>query len=378
MKVTCQRDSLQMACQLVSAAVPAATTIPALKNIKATAHDDALLLVAYDPTQGVGIRYELRGITVARAGSCILPKDQLIDILRESLEPDISLDAGKEAVVAKVGGSRFEMLSLDVDEFPDIPAFDDGGRYHEVTAGTLRTMIKRTAFAADKKDTTAKFALTGVLWEADGKIVRLVATDTKRLAVCEGPATTYGAPDTTVKAVHLVPLKTVNLLERNLTDDKELVRVGLRTNDALFQTERAMIYTSLVQGKFPPYRDIIAKTRKEATQKIPLPVTAFLSRVRQAAIMTDDESMRVDMTFAPGKVTMEARGANTGSSEVSLELPEYDGPELEIAFDPQYLIEFLRALESEPTVILEMSTGNRAALFQCGEDYSYLVMPLTG
>ncbi len=376
MKVTCQRDSLQMACQAVAQAVPTHTTIPALKNIKATAHDDALLLVAYDPTQGVGIRYELRGVTVARAGSCILPKDQLIQILRESGDPDISLDAGKEAIVAKAGG-RYEMLSLDVDEFPDIPSFDDGGRYHEVTAGQLRTMIKRTAFSADKKDTTAKFALTGVLWEAEGKTTRLVATDTKRLAVCEGPATVYGPPDT-VKAVHLVPLKAVNLLERNLTDDNELVRIGLRTNDALFQTERAMIYTSLVQGKFPPYREIIAKTRKEATQKVPLPVDGFLARVRQSAIMTDEESMRVDMTFEAGKVTMKSRGAKTGSSEVSLDLPEYAGPTTEIAFDPQYLIEFLRALEGEPTVVLEMSTGARAALFTCGEQYSYLVMPLTG
>lgn len=376
MKVTCQRDSLQMACQLVSAAVPTHTTIPALKNIKATAHDDALLLVAYDPTQGVGIRYELRGVNVARAGACILPKDQLIQILRESTEPDISIDTGKDAIIAKAGG-RFEMLRLDVDEFPDIPTFDDGGRYHEVTAGALRTMIKRTEFAADKKDTTAKFALQGVLWEADDKRVKLVATDTKRLALCEGPATIYGPPDT-VKAVHLVPLKTINLLERNLVDDKELVRVGLRTNDALFQTERAMIYTSLVQGKFPPYRDIIARTRKEATQKIPLPVEAFFARVRQAAIMTDDESQRVDMTFEPGKVTMQARGAKTGSSEVSLELPDYNGPATEIAFDPQYLIEFLRSLDGEPTVVLEMSTGTRAALFKCGEEYSYLVMPLTG
>ena len=376
MKVTCQRDSLLMACQAVSAAVPAHTTIPALKNIKATAHDDALLLVAYDPTQGVGIRYELRGITVVRAGSCILPKDQLIQILRESSDADISLDASKEAVVAKASG-KYEMLSLDVDEFPDIPSFDDGGRYHEVTAGTLRTLIKRTAFAADKKDTTAKFALTGVLWEAEGQTTRLVATDTKRLAVCEGPATVHGPTDT-VKAVHLVPLKAVGLLERNLVDDNELVRIGLRTNDALFQTERAMIYTSLVQGKFPPYRDIIARTRKDAVQKISLPVVEFLSRVRQSAIMTDEESMRVDMTFEAGQVTMKARGAKTGSSEVTLALPEYDGPQTEIAFDPQYLIEFLRALEDEPTVVLEMSGGSRAALFKCGEQYSYLVMPLTG
>ncbi len=375
MKVTCQRDSLLTACQNVKAAVAARTTKPVLSNIKAVAQDDALTLVAYD--MEVGIRYELRGITVVRAGSCILPVTELEKILRESNDPDISLDAGNEAIVAKTSGGRFEMPSMNVNEFPDIPAFDDGGRYHEVTAGTLRTMIRRTAFSADKKDTTAKFSLTGVLWEADGNGAHLVTTDTKRLAVCQGPASVYGVADN-VKAVHLVPLKAVGLLERNLTDDNELVRVGLRTNDALFQTERAMIYTSLVQGKFPPYREIIAKTRKEATQKVPLPVAGFLSRVRQAAIMTDDESMRVDMTFDVGGVTMKARGAKTGASEVTLELPEYHGPKTEIAFDPSYLVEFLRAIENEPTVMLEMSTGLRAALFHCGEDYTYLVMPLTG
>ena len=61
-----------------------------------------------------------------------------------------------------------------------------------------------------------------------------------------------------------------------------------------------------------------------------------------------------------------------------MELPDYDGETTEIAFDPQYLIEFLRAMDGEPTVTLEMSTGTRAALFTCGEQYSYLVMPLTG
>ena len=89
------------------------------------------------------------------------------------------------------------------------------------------------------------------------------------------------------------------------------------------------------------------------------------------------ESMRVDMTFDVGTVTMKARGAKTGASQVVLELPEYHGPQTEIAFDPQYLIEFLRAVENEPTVVLEMSTGLRAALFTC-DKYTYFVMPLTG
>ena len=372
MKVTCQRDGLLTACQLVSAAVAARTTKPILSNVKAVAEGDGLTLIAFDTE--VGIRYELRGIMVGRNGAAILPISHLVQILRESRDDDVSLDATDAGTKIRAGTSRFEMPSYPVDEFPDIPAFDDGGRHHEITAGVLRTMIKRTAFAADKKDST-RFALSGVLWEAEGKTARLVATDSKRLAVCEGEAALYGPPEAT-KGSHLVPAKTMTLLERNLTDDGELVRIGLRPNEALFQTERAMIYSRLVEGRYPPYRDIIGQTRKQAGVKVPLPVGEFLSRVRQAAIMTDDESKRVDMTFEAGKVTMQARGAETGSSEVEMALPEYDGPEVKIAFDPQYLVEFLRALEGEPAVILEMSDGTKPALFKCGDGYQYLVMPL--
>lgn len=375
MKLTCPRAGLLTACQLVSAAVPARTTKEILSSIKAVAQDDALTLIAFDTE--VGIRYELRGNNVSRAGSAILPINQLSDILKNSSDDEITLDSGAEVTKVKVGTSRYELPTRPVDEFPDLPTFDDAGRYHEITAGILRTMIRRTAFAADKKDSGGRFALKGVLWEAEGRMARLVATDTKRLALCEGPASVYGPADS-VKATHLVPPKAIALLERNLTDDGELVRIGLRTNDAVFQTERAMIYTTLVQGRYPPYRDIIGQTRKGAAVQVPIPVEGFLARVRQAAIVTDDESKRVDMRFEAGKVAMQARGADTGSSEVEMLLPEYDGPEVSIAFDPSYLIEFLRALEGEPTVMLEMTDGTKPALFKCGDSYVYLVMPLAG
>jgi DNA polymerase-3 subunit beta len=375
MKATCQRDGLLTACQLVSAAVAARTTKPILSNVKATAEDDALKLVAYDTE--VGVRYELRGIAVGKAGSAILPIASLIQILREHSDDELSLDATNDGVLVKIGTSRYELPGFPVDEFPEFPAFDDGGRYHEVKGGDLRQMIRRTAFAADKKDSGARFALTGVLWEAEGKVARLVATDSKRLALCEGSASLHGTAETT-KASHLVPAKTMTLLERNLTDDGELVKIALRPNEAMFQTDRAMIYTRLVEGRYPPYRDIIGQTRKSATQKIPIPVDLFLSKVRQAAIATDEDSKRVDMTFEPGKITMQARGTATGSSQVEMPLAEYDGPGVKIAFDPQYLVEFLRALDGEPSVTLEMADGTKPALFRAGDGYLYLVMPLTG
>src|SRR5262249_6891962 len=141
-------------------------------------------------------------------------------------------------------------------------------------------------------------------------------------------------------------------------------------------TDRAMIYTTLVQGKYAPYRDIISKTRKDATTKIALPVEDFFARLRQAKIMTDEESKRGDMTFAPAKLTTHAPGATTGSNEVEMPRHDDDGPKVNLAFDPEYLVEFLRALEGEPTVTLEMADGTKPVVFKCGEGYVYLVVPM--
>lgn len=359
----------------MSAAVAARTTKPALMNVKAVAQDDSLTLAAYDTE--VGIRYALPGVTVPVSGSCILPLVELVKILRESDGPDVTLSADGDAIVARTGGDRYEMPSLDVNEFPDVPSFDDAAPYHEVAAGALRVLIGRTLFAADKKDTTAKFALRAVLWEADADGVRLVATDTKRLAVSNAPATLSGDPD---DKPHLVPLKAVALLEKNLPDDDAApVRVVLRTNDAMFRTDRAEIYTSLVQGKFPPYATILKVAHKgKEPHCISLPAAAFASCVRRAAIMTDAESQRIDMTFAPGSVKLAARGANTGASDVTMLLPEYTGPRLEVAFDPVYVGDFLRALDDGAVALLEIADGTLPAVFTCGDDYRYLVMPLTG
>jgi DNA polymerase III subunit beta len=146
----------------------------------------------------------------------------------------------------------------------------------------------------------------------------------------------------------------------------------------MFQTERATIYTRLLEGRYPPYRDILSLTRRQTTKKIPLPVQAFLSRVRQAAIMTDDESKRVDFTFGSGKLQLRARGEARGNCHVEMVVDRYDGDEVCISFDPAYMTDFLRVLDPATDVILEMSTPGSAALFKAGDDYSVIVMPLAG
>jgi DNA polymerase III subunit beta len=370
MKVTCQIDGLLAACQLAQMAVAARSTKPVLSNVKAVAHDDALVIQATDLE--VGIRYELRGIKVSRGGSAILPVGRLVNILREATDLEVTIDAGEETTRVTMRGGKYELPGGDPAEFPDVPTFDQGGKYHEISAGVLRTMIKRTQFAANRKDTNPRFNVNGVLWEADNGKARLVATDTRRLALTEGPAQVVGEAEAKPQS-HLVPLKAITLLERNLTDDGERIRVALKTNDALFQTERATIWTRLVEGRFPPYQQFIPK---KAAVQFPFNVPDFFAKVRQAAITSDDEHKRVDFRFSGPKVTMQARGAETGSSEVELELPEYPGNDIDIAFDPNYLTDMFRAIDGEPTAILEMTNREKPAVFRVGDQYLYLVMPM--
>ena len=369
MIVHCKRDGLLTACQLVGVAVPTRTTKPILTKVKAIAEGDHLTLMATDLE--IGIRYTLQGVRVDEEGEAILPVLRLVSILRESMDDELTVEADERRCRVSGSSSEYEMPSENPADFPDIPTFSDA-KYYELAAGDLQKMIRRTEFAAGKDET--RFALAGVLWEVEDKKARLVATDSKRMALTVGPAVVQGGVDTKGQS-HLVPTKAMSLLERNLSDGDadQPIRVCLRPNEVLFQTEKSVIYSRLKEGRYPPYRDIIPK---KANAKVALPVEGFLSAVRQAAIMTDDESKRVLFHFTANKLTLEAQGAATGRSKVEMKI-EYEGPAIDISFDPQYLIEMLRVLEDEPDVTLELVDGMRPALFKCGDHYLYLVMPLT-
>jgi DNA polymerase-3 subunit beta len=367
MKLYCERESLLSDTQLASAAVSTRDIKPILRNLKAIAAGDKCTLMATDLE--MGIRLELRSPKVQEPGSAILPATRFTSILREATDEHLTIEADGQRCVVTGAHNEFEMPGEDPEEFPDVPAFSDK-QYHELTAGVLRTMIRRTIFATAKEST--RYAMTGVVWELEGEVCRLIATDSKRLALATGQAKSVGGHDTKGQS-HIVPTKAMALLERNLHDDDETVKVALKANDVLFRTERATIYSRLVEGRFPPYKEILPK---KANARIPLAVGLFLTAVRQAAIMTDDESKRVNFQFAAKKVTLAAHGAAAGRSKVELPL-EYDGTPIEIAFDPSYLVDMLKVLAPEEALVLELNDGSKPALFKSGSDYQYLVMPLS-
>lgn len=366
MKANYHREGLLAAVQLASAAVAPRDVKPILRNLKAIAEADRCTLMATDLE--LGIRLEVRGVKVEEPGEAILPAARTLSILREATDEELHLEANAEKCLVRGQYNEFEMPSEDPANFPDVPAFT-ADRYHELTAGQLREMIRRTIFAAAVEN--PRYAVTGVLWELEGDQARLIATDGRRLAVDQGTATVFGEHDTKGQTP-VVPTKAMGLLERNLSDADEVVRVCFRPNEVLFKTERAMVYSRLVEGRYPAYREVFPK---KPTSKVPLSVGPFYSAVRQAAIMTDEESKKVTFGFAKGKLTLQASGAETGRSKVELPI-EYDGKAIDIRFDPKYLTDMLRVLDTDAALTLELVDGNSPALFRVG-NYSYIVMPLT-
>jgi DNA polymerase-3 subunit beta len=368
MRMVCNREGLLSACQLASVAVAARDVKPILRNFKAVVEDDRCTLMATDLE--LGIRLEVRSLKAEEPGEAILPAARLLAILRETTDEELTIEAGPDACIVRGRFNEFEMPGEDPANFPDLPSFAEE-KYHELSAGVLREMIRRTLFAAASTEHSKFGATTGILWELEDDKARLVATDGRRLALMDGPATVQGGHSTKGQTP-VVPTKAMNLLERNLQDPDETVRVCLRPNEVLFKTERAMIYSRLVEGRYPNYKQVLPQKH---TARVPLTVGPFQTAVRQAAIMTDEESKRVVFKFTKGKLTLQARGAEAGRSKVELPL-EYDGKPLEISFDPKFLTEMLRVLDADAPLALELVDGTSPALFRCDTNYLYVVVPL--
>jgi DNA polymerase-3 subunit beta len=171
----------------------------------------------------------------------------------------------------------------------------------------------------------------------------------------------------------VVPTKAMQLLDRNFSDDQESVRVCFKPNEVMFKTERAVVYSRLVEGRFPDYKMVLPKKH---TSSVKLSVDGFHAAVRQAAIMADDEVKKVIFKFGSKKLTLQAQGSVSGRSKVEIPI-EMDGPGVDVAFNPVFISDLLKVLPGDSEVLLELNDSASPAVFRYGEDYLYLVMPLT-
>jgi len=367
MKIRVTREPLLAAIQSASAVVPARSPKPVLTNIKLEAEGAVAVLSATDLE--VGIRVEIEGVEVDAAGAVLLPASRLVAIVREAAAGTVfEIHSDGTAAVVKAPRSEFRLPAEDPLEFPSVATFPEEACY-EITTPLARELVRRTVFATDNE--SSRYALGGVLVELSGGSVIAVGTDGRRLAKMQGPATTTGGEPSAGEPI--VPARAMQLVERCLGSAELPVHVAVHSSEVLVRCGATTVSARLVEGRFPRWRDVFPE-RPEAI-RVNLVVGPLLASVRQAAIVTSDQSKGVDFSFESGQLVLSGRSAESGESRIELPI-DHDGGTVQIKLDPRFVIDFLRVLDPGTTVVVELTDAQSAAVFSTDDGYAYVIMPL--
>lgn len=369
MKATFNRKSFLDAFLTVSAVAPSRSPKPILQNVKLSIEDGAASLMATDLE--VGIQRNLIGVTVVDDGYAILPTARFGQILRTSTDDELSLETDDDKLIVKGARSRFTLPNEDASLFPAQPAFSSEN-YMTILGAALKRLIKRTSFAVDLD--SGRYAMGGAFVERGDSSLAFICTDGRRLARATADAEWIGEIDGSAQCI--LPLKAMKLIDKAIDDDGDLIHFGLEKGTAaMFRTSNSVIYTRLVEGRFPAYQAVFPKNPRFV---VPLDVIAFRSAIEQASIVASEESRGVVFKFSEDGVELSAEASDAGQSRVEMPLLSAMGGECDpVSLDPRYVVESLRTLESGTPLTVDLVDGATAVVFKSGHDYVYVVMPLT-
>lgn len=361
MKCICDRSALNEALAAASTVIASRTPKPILQCIRITAEKTGVILTAFD--NEVGLRYRVQEVEVAKPGEVLVGGDRLSGIVRESSDDTLAFETADNALHVRGRDSHFQIYSQDVREFPPVPDLE-GATDFQVRTDVLRQAIERTIFAAARENT--RYAINGVLWEKnDGKLT-LVATDGRRLALSQ--STLEKSSGSEVKAI--VPTKAMQVFTRLHPPADEIASVKISGNQVIIKTDRATISSVVVEGRFPNYPDVIPR---DADKRIEVDTAEFLSAVKRASLLTNEESKGIRMAVSGEGIVFSCRAPETGEATVRLSV-DYKQEPIEIGFNPSFLIDVLKVCGERVT--LELQSSSKPAVIKGGPDFKYVVMPV--
>lgn len=362
MKVICNRGALLEALTVAGNVVASRTPKPVLQCVKLTAENDRLTIAATDLE--VAIRYADNQVQIEQPGEALLPADKFRDIVRESVDDTLSIDVSADNASIKGNDSHFKIFTQNPKDFPPVPDFE-GDADFQIQGGLLKSLIGQTLFAAAKEST--RYAFNGVLLLARGKKITLVSTDGRRLAQANGDL--VSGSDTESRAI--VPSKALTLIDKLIDDPEEPVGFQVRENQIIVHTSSATLTSSLVEGQFPPYEDVIPK---DTDKKMSASTADFLSAIRRAALLTTEESKGVRLQFTKSGLVLTSRSPESGEATINFPC-KFEGADVEIGFNPQFLTDALRVVDSDE-ISLELTAPNRPGLLKGGPNFLYVIMPV--
>lgn len=367
MNFTITRQNLHQGLAAVSASIPTKTTLPVLSNILLEAREGGVWMSGTDLDVAVRVHVPAE---VKETGKLTAPGKKLQEIAKELPDRPVEMVARGDQLELRCGRSAFKLNGLPAEEFPSLPSVDFEQGW-SVMGSELQKLIHHTAFAVSTEE--SRPILNGVLWELRDGRMQMVATNGHRLARMAVPA----GPATATSADFIVPPAALQQVQRlfKSEDDLEVARDG---NHLGFRSAGAEVYTRLIEGTYPNYEQVIPKDNDKMAI---VEKSALESAVRRMAVVAHDQTHRIRVVFDQGRVHLNVLTPDLGEGEDELEL-QYDGEELEIGFNANYLLEVLRYMPTEE-VKMTFKAPERAATVEPvapeGEDaadYLCLVMPL--
>ena len=349
--------------QIVQNAISPKSSLPILSNVLLEAENNTLKLTATDLDIGICATIP---VSVEQAGAITIPAKKFFDIIKALPdESEIVLSMKKNNFVTiKSGKALFKIIGLPREEFPQLPAFKDKDSI-TVDQNTLKEMLNLTDFAISRDDT--RFVLNGILLSVKGDQISVVATDGRRLALAKKRLPKKTLVDREV----IVPTKTVQEVKRVLQDEGE-VKIKFSDNQALFSFTNSFILSRLIEGEYPNYKNVIPeKTSKE----VRVPREEFLSATRRASIFTDQDSMAIRLNIKKKKMTISKNTPYLGEAKEEIDVEYKGGTDMEIGFNPAYLMDVLKNLPDEE-IIFELNDPNKPGVVRHGEEYTYVVLPM--
>jgi len=308
--------------------------VPILSNILLEANSGELVLTATDLTVGVRCRVEAK---VLEEGATTLPAKRLAQLLRELTAVNIEVAANENEVTEIIAdSSRFKLYGMNKSEFPELPDMGEAVQF-KVKQKVLKEMFFRTSFAVSREDN--RYVLTGVFLRVENGKATFVGTDGKRLARTNLEVQL----DSSFTGDYVIPLKAVEEIFKNLQEEDEEATVYLTGDKIAVCAGDALIITKLLTGDYPDVNRVIPEKPETV---VTLHREELITLLRQVSLFTGETSNSVRFTFNEGELKLTANMMEIGEGLVKMPV-DYHGGKLEIAFNPNYFLDFLRHSKGE-------------------------------
>lgn len=334
MKVKCLQNSLALAISIVNRAVSPNNTLPVLNNILLKAENGKITLSATNLEIAISAGIEAK---IDKEGSTTVPAKIFSAYIPLINTEEVSLSSEDNTLEVKSSGSTTKMKGISAEEFPGVPKIE-GGQKFSLPIKDIKTGIEQVAFVASTN--ISRPVLTGTLWILDGNKLKIVATDSYRLA----EKTIELANPTNIKSTFIVPSRTAQELAKILGSAVgDMLEVDVTKNQILFKVDGVELTSRLIDGNFPDYEKILPKSTKTNSK---IRVEDFILALKKVSVIVKENNNSIKIKLDSGKIQLLTDKTQIGESagEFSVEM---SGEMAEVAVNVQYLIDALSRIGDE-------------------------------